>query len=403
MRKLPLSRRSLLTATALGAVTAAAGSGPALATPRGRRTGLIGATRTTATAADVTAVPLGDLNGLHMWQPAVVNRNGDVIGASTVLDPASVVWSRGELHTPALPATGTAHLEDINDQGQFVGGFRRSADYKQFAIVWPEGVNGEAVLIEPGDDFRDSVAYFVNNNGQVFYTAVDTGSDAQRAFVYDLSDGSRTEVQAPSGYPEGVGPRGFNATAQAVAVSDDLAFFWEGSVATPLVAAGLRTIRHLNEAGQVLAEYRGSLGRRAYVWQDGVFTDIPTPSEFDIYLSSTRQPMNDHGDVIGLNETADGVVPFLYSGGRTTQLPTDAGSAAEPLGLNNDGLIVGRHSPEGVADNHACLWQDGAFLDLGTVQGYSHTEGLLATEQGGVLAVAFNHANDNCAYLLTVN
>jgi uncharacterized membrane protein len=411
MRRLTLSRRTLLTATALGAVTATAGARPALATPRGRRTGPMGTTRTTATAADVTAVPLSNSDGLFMWQPTTVNARGDVVGDSTEGTP--VVWSDGVLSEPLLPGRGVAYLEDINDHGQFVGGFRRASDSQQFAVAWPDGIGGEAILIETSPEFRDSRAFFVNNNGQVAYKAINVGEYTDRTFLYDLNDGSRTEILGPAGRSPDVYPRGLNDAGQfASSVYNSgegySVFFWEDGVATDLTVAGIGTVQHLNEAGDVLVDYRPPEGypQRAYFWRNGTFTDIPGLGEGDINLSYTRQPMNDLGDVVGTSETTTDwtVIPFLFSGGRTTRLPAPDGLSPDPLGLNNSGLIVGRYEYPGTFIWGACQWQNGTFLDLGVVEGFQDTQGMLATERGDILAFASGgRGGANGTFQLTVN
>jgi uncharacterized membrane protein len=411
MRRLTLSRRTLLTATALGAATAGAGAGHALATPRGgRRFGPVGTTRTTATAADVTAVPLSTSDGLFMWQPTTVNARGDVVGDSTEGTP--VVWSDGVLTEAPLPGPGVAYLEDINDHGQFVGGFRRASDSQQFAVAWPDGIGGEAVLIETSPEFRDSRAFFVNNNGQVVFKAINVGEYTHRTFLHDLNDGSRTEILGPPGRPADVYPRGLNDAGQfasSVYVSGEgySAFFWEDGVATDLTVDGIGTIQHLNESGDVLVDYRPPEGypQRAYVWRNGTFTDIPPLGENDLSLSYTRQPMNDLGDVVGTSETADWeLIPFFSTGGRTTVLSAPAGLSPDPLGLNNTGLIVGRYEYPGTTRWGACLWQNGTFLDLGTVEGFGSCQGMLATERGDVLAFASRGPGGaNGTFQLTVN
>jgi uncharacterized membrane protein len=406
MGHLNVSRRALLTATALGAATAATAR-PALATPRGRRTGRAGTIRTTATAADVTAVPLGDPDGLYMTRARVINRQGDAIGSGSTHASGDMVWTGGELRAAPLPETAYASLEDINDSGQFVGSYSRTIDYRRYAAVWPDGVHGEALLIHPGDAFRDSHAYRVNNSGQVTYTAMEEGSDVHRTFLYDLRDGSRTEVRPPSGYAEGAAPLDLNDNGQLICTSRGLDFFWENGVATPLVAASLGRLRHLNQAGHMLAEQGPNDGPvwGAYVWQDGTFTEIPTLGGETLDLSPGRQPMNDLGHVIGVSDTADGRAPFVYSEGRTTALPTDAGGVALPRGLNNGGLIVGEYRPpEDLSLERVGLWQDGAFTDLGTVQGYSHTVGLLVSEQGLIFAAASQgYVGSGVGFQLTVD
>ncbi len=114
-------------------------------------------------------------------------------------------------------------------------------------------------------------------------------------------------------------------------------------VATDLTPYGSDSVDYLNQAGQVLGSYtppEAGFRPRGYIWQDGVFTDLGTLADGDIVFSGWRQPMNDLGDVIGASWVGDARIPFLHTGGRTTELPTDAGVAARPLGLDNIGDVV---------------------------------------------------------------
>ncbi len=415
MRKLTTSRRALLTATALGAVTAV-GGGRALATgrPTARRsTGPVGIRRTTATAADVTAVPLGDPDGLYMRESIIVNRRGEVIGASGSGRP--VVWSNGTLSEPILPAQGSAYLEWINDDGQFIGGFRdASADDKQFAVAWPEGIGGEGVILEPRAEFRNSRAYLINNNGQVAYTAIGVEDYTERCFLYDLNDGSRTEVLAPSTHPGDVRPRGFNdngqfASSTRVPYVQSYVFYWENGVATDLTRFNSDEADHLNQSGQLLVAYAtpdSLTSNRAYLWKDGVTTELDELGG-DVELTFTRQSQNDAGEVIGISENSNGQrTPFVYTGGQMTVLPVPGNLEADPLGIAHSGDIAGRctRSDPNDLNTNACVWRNGQFLDLGVPEGYGAAQARLATEQGDVIAFATSYdGNPAMTFLLTVN
>ncbi|MEO3753488.1 hypothetical protein [Streptomyces sp. B6B3] len=368
----------------------------------------MGIGRTTATEAAVTAVPLGDPNGLYMWQPTIVNRRGDVIGSSG--DSTPVVWSNGRLSEPLLPAAGSAYLEWINDAGQFVGGFRGVPDDKQTAIAWPEGIGGEGVVIEPRAEFRDSRAYLINNNGQVVYDAIGVDDYTRRCFVYDLNDGSRTEILPPAGHPGDVYPRGFNDAGQFVSSAYALGartyvFFWEDGVATDLTQFGSGTVYHLNQSGQVLGSYappEADFYDRAFLWHDGALTDLGALGTFDVEITFTRQSLNDAGETIGTSDDGVRRIPFHHTGGAMTELPVPAGLEADPLGIAHTGDIAGRcGGPQDIVTS-ACLWRGGQFLDLGTPRGYNDAQGRLATEQGDVVAFA-SSARDNptMSFLLT--
>ncbi|KOT86329.1 hypothetical protein ADK86_39495 [Streptomyces sp. NRRL F-5755] len=379
-------------------MTAVAGTTPATAAVRG-------------TPRRVTSTPVGDPDGFHMWQPLDLNRHGHVIGSSGTMGGTAnaLVWANRRLTTARPPASGgSLYLEAINDNGQLAGSHRGGPEDLQTAAAWPGGAAAEPVFLETDPRYRDSRAHYLNNRGQVVYRSSERPALPYRGFVYDLASGARTEIVPPAGQTSGVYPRGFNDSGQLISSVYDsgttYAFFWDGRTATDLTPLGISGLTGLNARGQVLGTYRPASGggfARAFIWQDGRLTDLGTLGPYGIDLSFTRQSMNDLGDVIGISHTADGHLPFLWSEGRMTRLPTSGKRDVWPLGINNRREIAGRYSADG-SSWRACLWRNGKFVDLGTPRGYSSCEGLMVTEQGYVLAFASDYGSRrSCTFQIT--
>lgn len=81
--------------------------------------------------------------------------------------------------------------------------------------------------------------------------------------------------------------------------------------------------------------------------------------------SSFATAINDHGDVVGSSQTADGTYHgFLWRNGEMTDL-----GAVNPYDINNKGQIVG--TVETQSGMQAVRWSQGTITDLGTLGGTS--------------------------------
>ncbi|WP_440965323.1 PEP-CTERM sorting domain-containing protein [Massilia sp. GER05] len=150
--------------------------------------------------------------------------------------------------------------------------------------------------------------------------------------------------------------------------------------------------------------------QRAFVWQDGTTTFLPTLGGQSAWATATNggavvgaslsgdftrgfiyrngdirstgtlyggesiaYGINAAGQVVGDSTDASGNSrAFLYSGGTLTDIGTLGGADARARGINGAGMIVGGSQPgPGFPDDgaHAFLYHDGTMQDLGTLGG----------------------------------
>ncbi len=200
----------------------------------------------------------------------------------------------------------------------------------------------------------------------------------------------------------------------------------------------------INKKGQVVGYSFTGSGNRAFLWENGVMTDLGLLSEGEFH-DSYATAINDSGQITGYSHAADGSFQaFLYSDGKMSPLyeidalssngsginkkgeitGTASGVATEPpytsaflwkegsveyvgtlggtfsigYGINDSGMVVGySHMPPIGGIHHAFLWDSGTITDLGTLGG-SNSRARAVNDRGQVVgysAIAgdlFSHA-----------
>jgi probable HAF family extracellular repeat protein len=128
------------------------------------------------------------------------------------------------------------------------------------------------------------------------------------------------------------------------------AFLWEDGVFTDL---GVGIATDINPAGQVV----GSTEHVAWLWQNGVRTDL---------WNGQATGINPAGRVVG--ETQGGRAVLLDKG-VIRDLGTLGGSYSKAENINPAGQVVGWSYLPGDSVIHAFLWEKGVMRDLGTLGG----------------------------------
>ena len=201
-----------------------------------------------------------------------------------------------------------------------------------------------------------------------------------------------------------LGTLGGDGTAQAFAINEAgqvvgyataaslkyHAFLWDNGVMTDLGTLPTGSTSRafgLNDNGQVVGfafdgSAAGGAHNHAFLWENGVMTDLfPEPAH------SVTNAINDAGQVVGqynLNR------PFLWQDGAFIELGSFGGgnSWGYALDINTAGQVVGsspvNNGSDGLAQ-HAFIWEDGVMTDLGALPGLPDSRAHAINELGQVV------------------
>ena len=160
-----------------------------------------------------------------------------------------------------------------------------------------------------------------------------------------------------------------NELGQVVGSAAGRAFLWQNGVMTDLGTLGGNSngAWSINEIGQVVgvASTAAPSTGHAVLWDNGVITNL-TPGQV-----GSASAINDHGQVVGtLSASWTG---FLWDNGVMTDLGRLGNGGTTASDINNAGQVVGSSSSTQVTQfgpmAHAFLWQEGMMTDLGLLPG----------------------------------
>jgi probable HAF family extracellular repeat protein len=250
------------------------------------------------------------------------------------------------------------------------------------------------------------------------------GNNVQRAFVY--ANGSRADLATPGGSTSCA--NAVNEGGLIAGVIDNEITIWENGNARRLGAKG--SVTGISDTGIVVGgvwdgttNSVGGMNTRAYMYANGVFTDLGAPSGWTHAIGINRRGQiavfangklfmyengalrdlnasvtnaygfNDRGEIVGMTSFGHGPEPFIWDG-TVHQIP-GGGSFAGAVGLNNMGQILG--SGEGV---YGYVIENGRAYSTDGLLGapWHHSEPKAINDRGWI--VGDGGASDFHAFLL---
>jgi len=231
----------------------------------------------------------------------------------------------------------------LNASGQAVG--TSSGPSAAMATLFS---NGKAINLDPNTS-DVSIAAAINNNGEVagsYYN--DVTVPPFHAFV--VSGGTFLDIHSPSLFPQGTKGMAINSFGEVAGI------------------------------GQI-----DSWSFHVFGYSNGQMVDLGPPGSFQAAPSA----INDAGQIVGnyyTSSTDNG--PFLYSDGKFTNLGAPAGTSTSAAAINSTGQIVGTMTFNNGSPQHAALYRNGVWTDLG---GYPRAMGTSASginTAGQIIGVA---------------
>jgi len=237
----------------------------------------------------------------------------DPCGFGTFLICLPVTWQDGVI-TNILPTLGGANgfAREINNRGE-VAGFAENTTHDptctppsvvQFKpVLWDNGGQIHELPTVGGDP--DGIVFAVNDKGQA---VGQTGNCFTSLHGVFWQQGTPTDLGSVEGLQ--LFPVYINNQAQVVGTAFSpatfIAFLWQRGVATilgTLPGDVASTADGINNKGQVVG---GSFDRngneRAFIWQNGVMTDLNSlvPADSSLFLLEATGKINSRGEIAGI-------------------------------------------------------------------------------------------------------
>lgn len=254
----------------------------------------------------------------------------------------------------------------------------------------------------------ESFAYAINEPGQIVGLSRLPGDTTNHAFLYrkgELTDlfplnSENILTAGPTGInndgliASGVIAGGIYDPALLDSTTGDITVL--GSFGGLFFGIFNGVATSVNNDGQAVGySYLDSLNRHAFLYSDGVMTDIGSFGGYSYALG-----INASGTIVGSSsELVNGVGhAFIYSQGTMIEInPFGAlinDSAA--TGINNRGQVVGR-AFTGASSFHGFIYWKGTITDLGTLDGGRNSEARAINEKGLVVGIADRPYSSTCS------
>jgi len=289
----------------------------------------------------------------------------------------------------------------VNIHGQVVG-YTRTNPYRAF--LWAES-SGAQLLGAYGAD-PASIAYGINDIGQVVGESFPEPYNLGRAFLWNSADGMQdlATLGGSGASAHSINNSGAVAGTSRLPNSDRLEpFIWTKSEGMRWLGSlggqgDYNVARDLNNSNEVVGTSSAADGSNdAFVWSEKTgMLDIGKLSPAD--ASSCGTGINDLGQVVGWSRSVTGGLgdrAFIWSAQDGMQDIGSLGGEADAYGINNLGAVVGASGTVAIGDNwkvHAFIWQNGAMTDLNALLSselsYKLTSAVGINDYGQIVAVS---------------
>jgi probable HAF family extracellular repeat protein len=190
------------------------------------------------------------------------------------LEAKPVIWHNGAVQElPAVSGDPDGFGYGINDRGQIVGSTgacNAMVPFSSFhAVLWPNGPTGGVIDLGNLGGTTLNVAFYINNQGQVVGQSGLSDGITFHAFLWTKDAGMRDLGTLPGD-------------------------IWSWA-------------NNINNKGQAVGTSFPATGGRAFIWQNGVMTDLNTliPAGSPLYLLEAFG-INDRGQISGFGQLSNG-------------------------------------------------------------------------------------------------
>ena len=246
----------------------------------------------------------------------------------------------------------------------------------------------------------ESFAYAINDPGQIVGKSRLPGDTSTHDFLYrkgeltDLSPLDSGNIQ--TGWPTGINDDGLIASGVVVggiyypALFDSMTgeITLLGSFGGLFFGEFTGVATSVNKYGQAAGySYLDSLNRHAFLYSDGVMTDIGSFGGYSFALG-----INDFGTIVGTSsELVNGVGhAFIYSQGAMTEINPFGSlrNESSARGINNRGQVVGEALTNAGNGFRGFVYRAGTITDVGTLDGGRNSYAFALNERGQVVGIA---------------
>jgi probable HAF family extracellular repeat protein len=294
------------------------------------------------------AFDFGTFGGEQSFATAISN-DDEVVGYADTADGYFIAFAwtpaAGGMDLGTLPGGYASYATAVNDNGEVVG-YSYTASGQEHAFSWTPG-GGMVDLGTLVGANGDSYAYGVNNEGEVV-GASEASTGWSNAFSW-AQTGGMVDLGSPDGANSSA--YGVNDAGDVVGSSTTLsdgedAELWVptgGVINLGSLGGGASLATAINDNGEVVGNFQTASGAwHAFSWaQTGGMVDLGA-------AMPEAMAVNDFGEVVGS-------AGLWLPNGDIVALPSLGGTSSEPLGIDENGDIVGWSSTADGAD-HAVLW-----------------------------------------------